>query len=134
VSSASADAAAPAACERLEALPAREFPGGLRIARAERRAERMRGLAKLDAMPAGYALHLPRCRSVHTFTMRFPLDLIWLDKHDRPVRVDRDVAPSRMRTCLRARSVIEANAGTADAFVTALGVRQRTGGASAVGR
>jgi uncharacterized membrane protein (UPF0127 family) len=119
VSSASAEPVA--GCERLDALPARDLPGGLRIARAERRADRMRGLAKLDAMPPAYALHLPRCRSVHTFTMRFPLDLIWLDKHDRPVRVDRDVAPSRMRTCLRARSVIEANAGTADAFVEALG-------------
>ena len=117
----SASAEPVAGCERLDALPARDLTGGLRIARAERRADRMRGLAKLDAMPPGYALHLPRCRSVHTFTMRFPLDLIWLDKHDRPVRVDRDVAPSRMRTCLRARSVIEANAGTADAFVEALG-------------
>jgi uncharacterized protein len=119
VSSASAEPVA--GCERLDALPARDLPGGLRIARAERRADRMRGLAKLDAMPPGYALHLPRCRSVHTFTMRFPLDLIWLDKHDRPVRVDRDVAPHRMRTCLRARSVIEANAGAADAFVAVLG-------------
>ena len=44
-------------------------------------------------MPASYALHIPRCRSVHTFTMRFPLDLIWLGKDGGIVRVDRDVAP-----------------------------------------
>ena len=117
VSSASADPAA--ACPRLDALPARELPGGLRVARAERRPERMKGLAKLDAMPARYALHLPRCRSVHTFTMRFPLDLIWLGKDGRPVRVDRAVPPNRMRLCLRARSVVEANAGAADEFIAA---------------
>jgi uncharacterized membrane protein (UPF0127 family) len=107
------------ACPRLDPLPRRELAGGMRVARAERRPERMKGLARLDAMPEAYALHLPRCRSVHTFTMRFPLDLIWLGKDGSLVRVDRNVPPRRMKTCLRARSVVEANAGTADAFVAA---------------
>ena len=111
--------AAAQGCPRLDALPTRELAGGLRVARAERRTDRMKGLAKLDAMPAAYALHLPRCRSVHTFTMRFPLDLIWLGKDDRPVRVDRAVPPRRIRICTRARSVVEANAGTADDFLAA---------------
>ena len=79
----------------------------------------MRGLARLDAMPAAHALHLPRCRSVHTFTMRFPLDLIWLDREGRAVRVDRDVPPRRMRACARALSVVECNGGTADDFLAA---------------
>ena len=106
-------------CPRLDALPGRELAGGRRVAEASSRGARMRGLAKLDAMPAGAALHIPRCRSVHTFTMRFPLDLIWLGKDGTPVRIDRDVAPRRLRTCLKARSVVEANAGEADAFVAA---------------
>jgi uncharacterized membrane protein (UPF0127 family) len=117
VSSASADTAA--GCARLDRLPLRELAGGLRLATAETRPARMKGLAKLDAMPPHYALLLPRCRSIHTFTMRFALDLIWLDRHGKPVRVDRDVPPNRMRTCLKARSVVEANAGTADAFLGA---------------
>jgi uncharacterized protein len=117
VSSASAEPAA--ACARLDALPSRELPGGLRVARAERRPDRMKGLAKLDSMPAFYALHIPRCRSVHTFTMRFPLDLIWLGKDGRPVRVDRAVPPNRMKLCVRARSVVEANVGTAGDFIAA---------------
>ena len=53
-------------------------------------------------------------------TMRFPLDLIWLGKDGEVVRVDRGVAPRRHKACRRARSVVEANAGTADAFVAAL--------------
>ena len=106
-------------CPRLDALTTRELPGGLKVARAERRADRMRGLAKLDAMPPAYALHIPRCRSVHTVGMRFPLDLIWLGRDGAPVRVDCAVPPNRMRTCLKARSVVEANAGAADAFVAA---------------
>ena len=79
----------------------------------------MKGLAKLDELPATLALHIPRCRSVHTFTMRFPLDLIWLDKDGAVVRIDPNVPPRRLKSCLRARSVIEANGGTADRFVAA---------------
>lgn len=109
----------PKPCPRLDALPGRDLPGGLRVAEASTRSARMKGLARLDAMPAGAALHIPRCRSVHTFTMRFPLDLIWLDREGRPVRVDRAVPPRRLKLCLRGRSVVEANAGTADEFVAA---------------
>jgi uncharacterized membrane protein (UPF0127 family) len=52
--------------------------------------------------------------------MRFPLDLIWLSGDGEPVRVDRAVAPQRLKCCFRARSVVEANAGAGDAFVAAL--------------
>ena len=49
--------------------------------------------------------------------MRFPLDLIWIGKDGEVVRVDAAVPPRRLRWCLKARSVVEANAGAADAFV-----------------
>ena len=106
-------------CERLDALPGRDLPGGLRVAEASTRAARLKGLAKLDAMPSTMALHIPKCWSVHTFTMRFPLDLIWLDRSGTVVRVDEAVPPRRLRTCVRARSVVECNAGAARAFVDA---------------
>ena len=106
-------------CPRLDGLPGRDLPGGLRVAEAATRASRIKGLARLDAMPASTALHIPRCRSVHTFTMRFPLDLIWLDKAGRVVRVDPQVPPRRLKSCLRARSVVEARGGTADTFLAA---------------
>jgi uncharacterized membrane protein (UPF0127 family) len=89
------------------------------VAEAHSRAARMKGLAKLDSMPETTALHIPRCRSVHTFTMRFSLDLIWLDKAGQVVRVDGNVPPRRMKNCLKARSVIETRGGTADRFLAA---------------
>jgi uncharacterized membrane protein (UPF0127 family) len=120
VAAASSASAEPrAACPRLDELPGHDLPGGLRVAEARSRAARMRGLARLDEMPPELALHIPRCRSIHTFTMRFPLDLIWLSKDGRPVRVDSAVPPRRLKWCLRARAVVEANAGTADAFIAA---------------
>jgi uncharacterized protein len=71
---------------------------------------RVLGLAGRADLPAGTALHLRRCRSVHTFGMRFPLDLVWLDGTGAVVRVDRDVPSCRVRTCRAARSVLEMRA------------------------
>ena len=114
-----AASSASASCERLDALPGRDLPGGLRVAEAHSRAARLKGLAKLAAMPPSMALHIPKCWSVHTFTMRFPLDLVWLAKDGSVVRIDEAVPPRRVKVCVRARSVVECNAGTARAFVDA---------------
>jgi len=101
---------------RLGRLPAREVGAGLRVHDARGVLARGRGLGGLDALPAECALHL-RTRSVHTFTMRFALDLIWLGRDGEVVRVDRDVPPRRHRACRRARAVLETNAGCADRFL-----------------
>ena len=104
---------------RFDGLPTADYPGGLTVIEAQTHRSRRRGLSKLDALPASHALHIPQTPSVHTFGMRFALDLIWLDKTGTTVRVDRDVPARRMRFCAQARSVIETVAGQADAFVAA---------------
>ena len=68
--------------------------------------ERLIGLS-WSRRPRAAALLIPRCRSVHTFGMRFPLDLYWLDAGGEIVRVDRGVPPWRISRCGRARAVIE---------------------------
>ena len=68
--------------------------------------QRLVGLAWSES-PRAAALLLPRCRSVHTFGMRFPLDLFWLDARGEIIRVDRGVPPRRVRRCREARCVIE---------------------------
>ena len=105
---------------RLAGLPVRALPGGLRLCRAATRRARGRGLAGLEDLPADIALHMVPCRSIHTMGMRFALDLLWLDGDGVLVRLDQAVAPRRMRTCLRARSVIEARAGAGAGFAAAM--------------
>lgn len=68
---------------------------------------RLLGLAGLCDLPADAGLLLPRTRSIHTFGMRFALDLVWLDEAGRVARVDRGVRPRRIRSCRRARAVVE---------------------------
>jgi uncharacterized protein len=49
--------------------------------------DRLVGLAGLPAMPAGAALLIPRCRSVHTFGMRFALDVLFVTIEGRSLIV-----------------------------------------------
>ncbi len=112
----------------LAALPHRSLPDGRRVYRAATWRSRLHGLAWLDEMPAGWALHLSPCRSIHTFGMRFALDLIWLDPDERVIEVARDIAPGRIRRCRRARSVIETRAGESGHFVDLVSMPCASGG------
>lgn len=107
---------------RLTALERRSLPSGLTLLVTGDRRSRRRGLAHVDAgsLPSGHGLLLGHCRSVHTIGMRFALDLLWIDAEGALVRLDRAVAPQRLRTCLRARGVIEVAAGEGDRFAAAL--------------
>lgn len=111
---------------RLSRLPHSELPGGLRLYAADTALARMRGLARLERLPERHALLIAGCRSVHTFAMRFALDLVWLDGTGAVVRVDRGVGPRRLRTCLTARGVVEAGAGEGELFAAALARRRET--------
>jgi uncharacterized protein len=103
---------------RLSRLPSSSPLPGLTLYEAATRRGRAHGLAGLAELPAASALRLAPCRSVHTFGMRFALDLLWLGADGRVLRVDEAVTPRRVRTCLRARAVIEARAGEAPRFLT----------------
>jgi uncharacterized membrane protein (UPF0127 family) len=103
--------------KRLEGQPRHTLAGGVTLVDASTGKARRRGLSRLDSLPADHALRI-RTVSVHTFGMRFALDLIWLDKQGTVVRVDRNVGPKRMRACFGARSVVETLAGHADAFLS----------------
>jgi uncharacterized membrane protein (UPF0127 family) len=104
---------------RFAELPRTSLTGGLVLIDAATHRSRRRGLARLDSLAADHALHIPQTPAVHTFGMRFDLDLIWLRRDGRVARVDRGVPRARMRFCLRAGSVIETVAGQADAFLAA---------------
>ncbi|MBC7201997.1 MAG: transcription elongation factor GreB [Pusillimonas sp.] len=74
-------------------------------------ADRLRGLLFRRRLKSCEAMWLSRCRAVHTFGMGYPLDLVFLDKHNRVLKIMHNVAPARIIFCWRARSVIELNAG-----------------------
>ena len=77
---------------------------------ASTRLTRLLGLAYLDREDAGAGLLIPRCASVHTFGMRFPLDIYFLDDRGTILDVRRDIPARRVLFCRTAKSVFEAPA------------------------
>lgn len=68
---------------------------------------RLLGLALLDRDRAGPGLLIPRCRSIHTFAMRFPLEVVFLDGAGRELRRIAALAPGRVAFERRAAAVLE---------------------------
>ncbi len=74
---------------------------------------RLLGLALLRPGRAGEGLLIPRCRSVHTFGMRFAIDVVFLDRERRALSVRRSVARNRVVGHRGAAAVLELPAGRA---------------------
>ena len=68
---------------------------------------RLRGLAWRDRASAGPGLLFPRCACVHTFGMRFALDIYFLDERGRVLAVRRRVPPRRVLWCRGASAILE---------------------------
>lgn len=80
---------------------------------------RLLGLAFLGRERAGSGLLIPRCSSVHTFGMRFALDLVFLDELGVPLATRRNVPPRRLARHRRAAAVLEIPAGQGGEFAGA---------------
>lgn len=77
-------------------------------------ASRLVGLLGRSSLRAGEALVLDPCSSVHTAFMRFPIDVVYVDRDGKVVKVVSDLKPFRASGVLRGRcSVIELPSGTA---------------------
>ena len=111
-----------------------------RVFQAETLGERLRGLLGRTAHPDGEGLYLAHCRAVHTVGMRFPIDVLFLDRDGRVVRTAETMPPYRLRVAARpARDVLEVPAGTLAATGTKVGDQilinrpEGTAGASPLG-
>lgn len=83
--------------------------------------KRRTGLLKHTGLATGEGLWIVPCESVHTFFMKFPIDLVYLDKR-RKVRKIRHAMPAwRLSACLTAHSVLELPAGTLAQTGTSVG-------------
>jgi uncharacterized protein len=85
---------------------------------ADTSAKRRAGLLKKEKLDRGEGLWIAPCESVHTFFMKFPIDLVYLDKSKKVRKVRHAVPPWRLSACLTAHSVLELPAGMAAASGT----------------
>ncbi|MBV8809730.1 MAG: DUF192 domain-containing protein [Acidobacteriaceae bacterium] len=81
------------------------------VAIADTSAKRRRGLLGRDSLPEGSGLWIVPCESVHTWGMRFPIDVLYLDRKKKVRKLRSVMVPWRVSMCLSAHSVLELPAG-----------------------
>jgi len=74
-------------------------------------ATRRTGLLKHDRLDPGQGLWIVPCESVHSFFMKFAIDLVYLDRNKKVKKVRHRMVPWRMSACLTAHSILELPAG-----------------------
>jgi uncharacterized membrane protein (UPF0127 family) len=82
---------------------------------------RNKGLLGLTGLPSGGGLWIVPCSSVHTFFMKFPIDLVYIDRRKKVKKIRSRVGPWRLSACFFAHSILELPAGTADSTQTRRG-------------
>ena len=73
---------------------------------------RRKGLLGRDGFQPGQALIIAPTNAIHTWFMRFPIDVAFITRDGRVVKARQQLRPWRMSAALRGYAVIELPAGT----------------------
>jgi len=73
---------------------------------------RRRGLLGRQGLPAGSAMIIAPCSSIHTFFMRFPIDVVFVGRDGRVVKVYHELPAWRVGFGWKGFAAIELPAGT----------------------
>ncbi|MBV6431557.1 MAG: hypothetical protein IANPNBLG_01689 [Bryobacteraceae bacterium] len=88
---------------------------------ADTSAKRRTGLLKHETLQPGDGLWIVPCEAVHTFGMKFEIDVLYLNKSRKILKIRERMAKRRISACLRAHSVLELPAGMAEATSSQVG-------------
>jgi uncharacterized membrane protein (UPF0127 family) len=93
-----------------------------RVAWAGTSAERRHGLLGRSELHPEEGMYIAPCQWIHTFGMKFPIDVLFLAKNGRVMAIHHSLRPFRLsRPVLRAQGVLELAAGRAKATNTEIG-------------
>ena len=85
--------------------------------------DRLKGWMGRKSIEERDALLIRPCNSVHTWFMHVPIDVVFLDRALRILRVHEHVGPRQFRSYWRAAATLELQAGRAAALGLARGVQ-----------
>jgi uncharacterized protein len=89
-----------------------------RLELADTGPKRNKGLLGRKGLAGGEGLWIVPCESVHTFFMKFAIDLVYLDRNHKVRKVRASVPAWRLSACLSAHSILELPSGTIRATQT----------------
>ncbi len=84
---------------------------------------RKAGLLRHASLPSATAMIIAPCSAVHTFFMRFPIDVVYVARDGSVVKISPAVHPWRMSGSLRGHAVVEMAAGAVAQTGTVVGDR-----------
>lgn len=79
---------------------------------ADTSSKRRTGLLKHAGLARGQGIWIVPCEAVHTFGMKFSIDVLFLNKKRKVLKIREDMGRRGIALCLRAHSVLELPAGT----------------------
>jgi len=88
---------------------------------ADTSSKRRTGLLKHTSLEPGEGLWIAPSEGVHTFGMKFPIDVVFLNKKKKILKVRPNMVRGRISFSLMAHSVLELPAGTLEKTGTAAG-------------
>ena len=84
-----------------------------KIVHAKKFSTRLKGLMFIDKMEGFEGMLIEPCNSIHTFFMKFPIDVIFLDRENKIVSIKRNMKPWRMTWIIaKAYKVLELPGGS----------------------
>ena len=82
-----------------------------KIEKANSFVRRLKGWMFKQQIEPSDALWIFPCNSIHTFFMKFPIDVIFFDKNGKVVKLCENISPRSVRLAFYANAVIELHAG-----------------------
>ena len=99
----------------------KSLPLGDAILVADDAPKRRTGLLRHSQLAPGEGLWIVPCEGVHTFGMKFAIDVVFLDRKKQILKIRKNMPVRRLSVCLRAHSVLELPAGMIDETGTTTG-------------
>ncbi len=103
---------------------------GVNVSEALTFFSRLRGLMLTESLPEGSGLHIRPCRSVHSFFMKYPIDVLHLSQSGKVVGIEHRLQPGKVGKRFQGTfSIVELPEGTLERAGAAIGqtVRFQTG-------
>lgn len=99
---------------------------GLLVAASVKRAttfwQRLKGLMFTKTLPEGSALYLSPCRSIHTYFMKYPIDVVYLSENHEVLAFEHQLHPNKLGQMQKGtKIVLELPVGTIEASGTKVG-------------
>lgn len=94
---------------------------GETVAVADTSRSRRTGLLKHTSLQPGEGIWIVPCEAVHTFGMKFAIDVVFLSRKKKVLKIRKDMPKRRLSVCWRAHSVLEFPVGTIETTGTAPG-------------